>query len=382
MNTLHKKKILIYIRYYLPGYKSGGPVRSISNMVHALNHKYEFYIICLSNDYGEKEAYKNVSEMSWRDIGGAKILHLNKYSILFATYLNIVRSLEPDIVYFNSFLDPFFTFIQLRYYLKKEKKVIIAPRGELTPGALSLSKLRKKLYIYLFKKSSSFKKIIWHATTKNELNQISLNVAVDCRKIHIANNIPFIDNFDYKYNFPYKEVNKLRIVFLSRISPVKNLAYILDVLKTCNLNIVFDIYGPIGDKNYWNQCKKKITILPKTISVNYFDSVSHNHVRETLSGYNLFVLPTLGENFGHAIFEALSLGIPVLISDRTPWTDIVNKSNYGAISLSNPERYIDFIKKLSMMDNSEFINLQLYAAKVFSEHIKSNNYTSPYAKLF
>ena len=34
---------------------------------------------------------------------------------------------------------------------------------------------------------------------------------------------------------------------------------------------------------------------------------------------DVFLLPTGGENFGHAIFEALSCGVPVLISDQTPW---------------------------------------------------------------
>ena len=36
-----------------------------------------------------------------------------------------------------------------------------------------------------------------------------------------------------------------------------------------------------------------------------------------------FLLPTGGENFGHAIFEALSCGVPALISDRTPWRDLL-----------------------------------------------------------
>ena len=119
MKVVHKKKILIYVRYYLPGYGSGGPVISISNMVKALSHCYEFYIVCLSNDFGEKKAYKHVSGLSWKNFGGAKVLHLDKYKSSFASSLSIVQKLEPDIVYFNSFLDPLFTFIQLWYYQKK-----------------------------------------------------------------------------------------------------------------------------------------------------------------------------------------------------------------------------------------------------------------------
>ena len=105
-------------------------------------------------------------------------------------------------------------------------------------------------------------------------------------------------------------------------------------------------------------------------------------VHQTLSDYHLFFLPTLGENFGHAIFEALSVGVPVLISDQTPWTDVVNNSNYAAISLNNKEKYVAFIKHLSKMDKDELINLKNHAAKVFKKYIGSDNYITSYNELF
>ena len=379
---LKKKKILIFIRYYLPGYKSGGPVRSISNMVRALNYKYEFYIVCLSHDYGDKIRYKDASNKSWKNIDGANVLYLNESIVPFATFLSVIQKLEPDIVYFNSFLDPFFTFIQLAYYSRKNNKIIIAPRGELTHGALSLSKSRKKLYIYIFKKFFSRKNLTWHATTEDELKHISLNISVNPNQIYVANNIPFINKRDCKCNFSYKELNKLNIIFLSRISPVKNLAYFLDILKDCNLNINFDIYGPIGDTTYWNLCTKKIQNLPKSIVVNYFGPLRQNLVRSTLSNYDLFVLPTLGENFGHGIFEALSLGMPVLISDRTPWTSLVNSGVYAAIPLNEPDKYIVFIKSLNKMSNSELIALRAHAYDAFNEYMASYNPIDDYLELF
>jgi len=380
MASSNKKKILIYIRYYLPGYRSGGPVLSISNMVKALNHEYDFYIVCLSHDYGEDNPYDNVSGSFWKEYEGAKVLHLDRRQVPFASILKNVRRLKPDIVYFNSLLDPFFTFSQLWYYRTKKIKIIIAPRGELTPGALSLSTLRKKIYIYIFKKIYLSKKIVWHSTTEKELKQIMLNIGVDSSHVYTADNIPFFE--ERRFNQVNKEPGKLKIIFLSRVSPVKNLMYALDALKSCKSNIAFDIYGEIGDKNYWYQCERKIHSLPKNITVSYCGSISHDIVSETLSGYHLFFLPTLGENFGHAIFEALSVGIPVLISDQTPWTDVVNMSNYSAIPLNNQRQYTVFIEHLSMMENSDFINLKSHALEVFKKHIDSNNYTSPYVDLF
>jgi len=382
MKVVHKKKILIYVRYYLPGYGSGGPVISISNMVKALSQCYEFYIVCLSNDFGEKKAYKNVSGLSWKNFGGAQVLHVDKYKSPFAGFLSIVQKLEPDIVYCNSFFDPFFTFIPLLHYQKKEIKVIIAPRGELTPGALSLTVLKKKLYIYIFMKTFILNKITWHASTENELNQISSNIGINPKKISVAKDIAFFDESQSKFIQSYKDSNKLKIVFLARITPVKNLMYILDVLKFCDSEIVFDIYGAVDEKKYWDQCKKKINSLPKTISVNYLGLISNELVNQTLADYHLFFLPTLGENFGHSIFEALSVGLPVLISDQTLWTEIVNKCNYAAIPLKDQRKYIDFIQHLSKMDNDEFNDLNSHAAKVFNKYISSNNQTTTYNELF
>jgi glycosyltransferase involved in cell wall biosynthesis len=49
-------------------------------------------------------------------------------------------------------------------------------------------------------------------------------------------------------------------------------------------------------------------------------------VWSVLADSHFFVLPTLGENFGHAIVEAWQSGIPVVISDRTPWRGLAQKN--------------------------------------------------------
>lgn len=86
--------------------------------------------------------------------------------------------------------------------------------------------------------------------------------------------------------------------------------------------------------------------------------------------------------FGHVIFEALSLGISVLISDRTPWTNLVNSGAYAAIPLNKPDQYIVFIQNLYTMSNSEFTTLRAYASNVFNEYMTSNNPIDCYLELF
>jgi glycosyltransferase involved in cell wall biosynthesis len=59
--------------------------------------------------------------------------------------------------------------------------------------------------------------------------------------------------------------------------------------------------------------------LPPRVTVRYAGDAAHRDLQRRLSNYDLVVLPTLGENFGHIVVEAWAAGCPVLVSDRTRW---------------------------------------------------------------
>jgi glycosyltransferase involved in cell wall biosynthesis len=66
------------------------------------------------------------------------------------------------------------------------------------------------------------------------------------------------------------------------------------------------------------------------------------------------VLPTLGENFGHAIFEALSAGRPVLISNQTPWHNLASQKIGWDISLDRPKEFVKAIEEISGWSQYDF----------------------------
>ena len=63
----NKKKILIFIDWFLPGIKAGGPIKSVSALVNHLNSEFDFYIITSNTDFGDKQAYKNLESNAWLD---------------------------------------------------------------------------------------------------------------------------------------------------------------------------------------------------------------------------------------------------------------------------------------------------------------------------
>ena len=68
-------------------------------------------------------------------------------------------------------------------------------------------------------------------------------------------------------------------------------------------------------------------------------------IREAVVSSDLLFLPTAGENFGHAIQEALAAGCPVLISDRTRWRDLAPKGVGWDLPLSAPDRFVAVLRE-------------------------------------
>ena len=59
-----RKKILISIDWFLPGTKSGGPVRSYANLIDHFKGDFEFYIVTRDTDYCETVPYRQIKQNS------------------------------------------------------------------------------------------------------------------------------------------------------------------------------------------------------------------------------------------------------------------------------------------------------------------------------
>ena len=142
----------------------------------------------------------------------------------------------------------------------------------------------------------------------------------------------------------------------------------MNILEQLDLEAHYDIYGPVEDEAYWERCQEIIRRLPPNIRVSYGGVLSHDEVFSTLARYHLFFLPTTGENFGHVIWEALSAGCLLLISDRTPWRNLQALEVGWDVSLDDAPRFKALIERVAGMDAAEFQRrskcAQTYARKV------------------
>ena len=227
----------------------------------------------------------------------------------------------------------------------KGVKKIISVRGMLHPGALSQKPLKKKLFLFLLKLWGWQRKVVFHVTDDAERGFVVRESGIRNEEsgIQVAGNFPNL--FDVM-PMPEKEVGKLKLVSVGLISAMKNYLLILNSLKDVSrfllgegkveeeveaevqvkieeeVKIQYDIYGPIKDIDYWEECKAVIKNMPGNVLVKYHGAVEPAAVEKALAKSHVFILPSKSENYGHSIIEALSIGRPVITSNATPWNGL------------------------------------------------------------
>ena len=355
-------KILLLVGNYLPGYKSGGALRSTVNMVERLGRDFEFNIITSDRDMGDDLPYSNRALNQWKTVGNASVYYLSPKPQSLINIAKIIKNTEYDILYLNSFFNPYFSIFPLllrQVRMLPSKPIILATRGEFAKGALNLKKSKKTIFMFLANVLGLYRNILWQASSKFEANDISKIMKRWNPRILIAPNIPkYLEPSSYKESNLRDTSKPLKICFLGRIAPVKNLDFALDVLLKSKISCIFDIYGPMEDVSYWNKCLDIIKLLPLTIKISYKGPIENTNVHKMLKRYDLFFLPTKGENFGHVILESMSSGTPVLIANTTPWRNLEKHGVGWDISLESPDKFISAIEKISLIKKDDYIEFR------------------------
>src|SRR3712207_4498206 len=104
-----KPIILTFLAYYLPGYKSGGPARSIENMVEHLSEDLQFWIVTADRDVHEPEPYLGIKVDQWNRVANANVFYASPAARGFTHVTKLIRETPHDLLYLNSFFNPVFT---------------------------------------------------------------------------------------------------------------------------------------------------------------------------------------------------------------------------------------------------------------------------------
>lgn len=306
--------ILVISRGFPPAYLFGGPTRSVGNLTAALENDFDFSVLTSARDVGESAVLAGITAECWVQRGRVKVWYSS--ALKPANVLRCLRELKPDLVYLNSLFDVRFSLAPLlvTFTARTGTPVLLAPRGELSRGALNLKAIRKRIFLRGFRLLGLQHRVTWHASTEREANDIrrvfgSIDVAV-AAPISTSSTVLYA---------PRDHSGALRLVFLGRIAPMKNVFGLLNAVVAARTALELTIAGPIEDREYWARCEELIAKLPVDKVVRYVGPIPNEDVLAEFSKHDLFVFPTHGENFGHVVLESLLAGTPVVVGSDSPW---------------------------------------------------------------
>ena len=369
-----KPKLLIFIDWFYPAYKAGGPVKSVLNIINSLSQDLDIKVVTSNKDVDG--TVLSVPANTWVNKEGYSICYLNDQMSLLEFLKR--EKISCDSVYFNSLFSVKYTILPMLFYRNSKVKKILAPRGMLGQGALAIKPIKKKIFLFLSKKFL-IADVIWHASTPTEADEVK-QVIGKTAKIVIAQNISSSASKRF-VEYDFKKKQELRMVFISRISSKKNIYFLLDLLRSLKdlNNLKLDIYGPVEDQAYWDSC---CTLIEKDKRIQYRGVIPPVEINSVLSNYHFFVLPTLHENYGHSIVEALNCGLPVMLSQQTPWRKLKVENIGFDISLNDKSAWMEALRSAYFMDGAEYKAITLACYQYANAHVVNEEVISQNKKLF
>lgn len=348
-----KPQVLVFIDWYKPHFKAGGPVRSMVNLVEHLGSEVDLHIVTGDRDYTASDANAQLVVDRWttQDLG-EQVWYASPAGRSMQRWKTLLRERQWDAVYINGMWSRWSSLLPLWLLRGSTLRRIVAVRGMLAPGVMVQKSLLKRLVILALRATGCFKGVEFQATSAEEVEDVQRWIGPRT-KVHLVPNLGRRIS-DGPRPPIVKKPGELRLVSVGRIAPEKNTLFAIERLRALTGDVRFDLYGTVYDEEYWQQCQRAIAQLPPHVRVQWQGELSPDQVPVVLAAAHVTFMPSLGENFGHSMLESLSVGRPLLISDRTPWKDLERQHAGWDLPLERPESFRSVLERLLSMDDTAY----------------------------
>lgn len=192
---------------------------------------------------------------------------------------------------------------------------VVSPRGMLDGWAMSWHGWRKRVAWRLYQRRDLERAHLLHATSEAEAESL--------RALGFHQPIAVIPNgVDVLAPLAGARPEGPRVaLFLSRIHPKKGLLHLIEAwgrLKPSGWALWIAGSGELAHVAEVEAAARAIEGAGAT-RVRFLGNVSDQERAGVLAQAELFVLPTLSENFGQVVAEALAAGLPVITTKAAPW---------------------------------------------------------------
>ncbi len=212
-----------------------------------------------------------------------------------------------------------------------DKPHVISTRGMLDPLSFGHAAWKKRLAMMLFARRNLEAAACMHATATLETQSI--------RRFGFAGPIAVIPNglnlssygqhdaavakTELTAKWPETEGKKI-LLFLSRIHPQKGTRDLVEAWAELSKRFTdwhLVMAGPAVE-GHSDQLAARLAGLGAADSVTFTGPVYGADKPELYSAADLFVLPSISENFGIVVAEALASKVPVITTTGTPWAEL------------------------------------------------------------
>ncbi|TFD22394.1 glycosyltransferase [Cryobacterium sp. TMT2-23] len=361
-----RKVIAVFAPSYPPAFLGGGPARSVEALVGAAGAQYDIAVLAPDHDLGVREPLAVVSNR-WISRDDVKVMYVSPSIRHILLGLIAARRRAPSILYFNSFFNPVFSILPQvlwRFGFWGRPVRLMAPRGEMGRGALGRRNLKKPLYMGLFRLLRLHRELVWHASSRDEAEDIRRHWGDDADIVIRENEtkLPEIASIPR----PAPRGSPVRLVYLARIVEHKGLAIALEALSSCTVQVIFDILGSVEDPGYAARCRAAAAALPANVNATFWGPADPESIRGILENRDILLMPTSGENFAHAIAEALSASCVVIASQTTPWTKTLTAGGGYAVTERTVEAWERALSAFVNLDAESLLQARLGAMRAYN----------------
>lgn len=148
--------------------------------------------------------------------------------------------------------------------------------------------------------------------------------------------------------------NPLRFIYIGRLSPEKNVEFIIDIFKDLPYELVL-----VGDGELKQQLEDN-----KYTNIKFLGYIDNHKLAKELLLSHCFILPSLSEPWGLVVEESLILGIPVIVSNRVGChSDLIKDTNGIVFDVNDRQSFINALKKMEQNYEHYAIGAREYNAK-------------------
>jgi len=338
-------RILHVVPTYLPAVRYGGPIYSVHALcqgLSAIGHRVHVFTTSVDGPKDSDVPYDRPV-----DIDGVRVHYCRSswlrrlyYSADLAVQLRLAVG-QFDVVHLHSvFLYP--TVVGARSSVRAGIPYVLSPRGMLVRDLIRRrSTVTKRAWIRFVERANLERAARIHLTSEEE------RVALIDLGLNLAPTAIIPNGVDAPFDFSRDELSPdvralvaegFDVLSFGRISWKKGLDRLIQAMVqlpnvitliagndddglSAKLRIAAEVSG-VGDR---------VRFLPRQIS---------GADKEALfAAARAFALPSLSENFGNVVAEAMIRGLPVVVTERVGAAEIVEASGGGLVARNGPEDF-------------------------------------------